>query len=190
MDISFHYTTLYGIFCPSSTNIKLQTFSNGAETTTLQERSQVLHSVCRKSIERIFHREQDFLKKFTLLQQFQETCQKKILKNCPPRLTTTTQNNFEMVLPGRRTGVTFSCCYHSTTLSLLGRGIPRGRAETCQENVPRVQQWRWTTLQPGLGLKKQHCLRNDWPAFAWGWDGITASKVGLSTNGLPGESAS
>lgn len=42
----------------------------------------------------------------------------------------------------------------------------------------------------GLGLKKLHCLRNDWTAFAWGWDGITASKLGLSSNGLPGESVS
>lgn len=93
-----------------------------------------------------------------------------------------------MVLPDWQTGVTLSCCYHSTTLPLLGRGIPRERARTCQENLPRVQRWCWTTLQLGLGLKKQHCLRNDWTAFAWGWNGITVSKLALSSNGLPGES--
>lgn len=57
-------------------------------------------------------------------------------------------------------------------------------------HVKRIcPQFSWTTtLQLGLGLKNQHCLRNDWTAFAWGWNRITVSKPALSSNGLPGES--
>ena len=61
MDNSFYCIELYQIFCPLSTNIKLQTFSNSILTVSLQERGQVLHSVCRKST--------------------QETSQRKRLKN-------------------------------------------------------------------------------------------------------------
>lgn len=133
MDNSFHCIMLYWIFCPSSTNIKLQTFSNGAETTALQERSQVLRSVCRKSTRRIFHREQVFLKNSHFPSNFKRPVKNKLkkkIKNCTVlhiSLLQLVKNFFETVLPGWRTGVTLSCCCHSTSLSLLGRGIPPER---------------------------------------------------------------
>lgn len=61
------------------------------------------------------------------------------------------------------------------------------RVKAYQANLPRIW-WCQTTHQLRLKLKTQHCLRHDWTALVWGWDRITVSKLGLSCNGLPGES--